>query len=96
MVSRHHNVLGNFQRVGSFLEASSRIYELKVDSVHSDIIRLSSGIRRQNGTKKDFVFEDSIMICDNFCLKLFNLLLKSSMNQLLQSTLVDQVIEIPQ
>lgn len=48
MISRHHNSLRNFPLVGSMLEASSRLYGLKVDCVHSDVLRLSSGIRREN------------------------------------------------
>lgn len=42
----HHKALNNFQIVGSSLEASSKIYGLRVDSVHSDIVRMSSGLGR--------------------------------------------------
>lgn len=48
LVNSHHKSLGSFQLVGSMLEASSQIYGMKVDSVHGDVMRLSTGILRQN------------------------------------------------
>lgn len=47
-VENHHRSLGNFPLVGSVLEASSQIYGFRVDCVHNDIIRLSSGLHREN------------------------------------------------
>lgn len=45
----HHKSLKNFQIVGSSLEATTKIYGLRVDSVHSDIVRMSSGLGRMKG-----------------------------------------------
>lgn len=45
----HHKSLRNFQIVGSTLEATTKIYGLRVDSVHSDIVRMSSGLGRMKG-----------------------------------------------
>lgn len=42
----HHKTLKNFQIVGTTLEATTKIYGLRVDSVHSDIVRMSSGLGR--------------------------------------------------
>lgn len=46
LIAKHHKTLKNFQIVGSTLEATSKIYGLRVDSVHMDIIRMSSGLGR--------------------------------------------------
>ncbi|KAJ6636639.1 hypothetical protein Bhyg_15230 [Pseudolycoriella hygida] len=48
MVQRHHKALGSFQQVGSMLEASSKIYGMRVDSLHDDVFHLHSGLNRQN------------------------------------------------
>lgn len=42
----HHNTLKNFQIIGSTLDATSKIYGLRVDSVHSDVLRMTSGLGR--------------------------------------------------
>lgn len=42
----HHKTLKNFQIVGTTLEATTKIYGLRVDSVHSDIVRMSLGLGR--------------------------------------------------
>ncbi|XP_031637277.1 condensin complex subunit 2 isoform X2 [Contarinia nasturtii] len=46
LLGSHHKTLKNFQIVGSSLEATTKIYGLRVDSVHSDIVRMSSGLGR--------------------------------------------------
>lgn len=47
LMSRHHKALSNFKVAGSSLEASSRVYALRVDSVHSEVLRISSGLNKQ-------------------------------------------------
>ncbi|XP_037024966.1 condensin complex subunit 2-like isoform X1 [Bradysia coprophila] len=47
LVDKHHKTLNSFQVVGSSLEASSKIYGIRVDSVHADVLRMSSGLIRQ-------------------------------------------------
>lgn len=42
----HHKTLKNFQIAGSSLEASTKIYEIRVDAVHSEIQRMSGGLGR--------------------------------------------------
>lgn len=46
LLGSHHKTLKNFQIVGTSLEATTKIYGLRVDSVHSDIVRMSSGLGR--------------------------------------------------
>lgn len=47
----HHKTLKNFQIVGSSLEATTKIYGLRVDSVHSDVVRMSSGLGRMKSKR---------------------------------------------
>ncbi|KAJ6646730.1 Condensin complex subunit 2, partial [Pseudolycoriella hygida] len=47
LIDKHHKTLNSFQVVGSSLEASSKIYGIRVDSVHADVLRMSSGLIRQ-------------------------------------------------
>lgn len=39
--------LREFQVAGSSLEASSKVYSLRVDSIHSDVLRMSAGLNAQ-------------------------------------------------
>lgn len=41
MVANHHRYIRDFKFVSTTLEATSKVYELKVDSVHGDICRLA-------------------------------------------------------
>lgn len=44
LLDRHHKSLSNFKVAGSSLEASSKVYGLRVDSIHNDVLRLSAGL----------------------------------------------------
>lgn len=46
LLSKHHKSASNFQVIGVTLDATSRIYALRVDSVHMDVLRISSGLGR--------------------------------------------------
>lgn len=56
----HHTALKNFQIVGSSLEASTKIYSLRVDSVHSDILRMTSGLGRMRSMFKMYFIIDYV------------------------------------
>ncbi|XP_053670361.1 condensin complex subunit 2 [Anopheles nili] len=47
LMSRHSKTLQNFQVAGSTLEASTKVYGLRVDSVHTDVMRMCSELTRQ-------------------------------------------------
>lgn len=47
LIQKHHKTLQNFQIAGSTLEASTKVYGLRVDSVYNDTIRMSSELSRQ-------------------------------------------------
>ncbi|XP_052872824.1 condensin complex subunit 2 [Anopheles cruzii] len=47
LMSRHSKSMQNFQVAGSTLEASTKVYGLRVDSVHTDVMRMSSELTRQ-------------------------------------------------
>ncbi|XP_011190547.1 condensin complex subunit 2 isoform X1 [Zeugodacus cucurbitae] len=47
LLDRHHKSLNNFKVAGSSLEASSKVYGLRVDSVHTDVLRMSAGLNAQ-------------------------------------------------
>ncbi|XP_049539308.1 condensin complex subunit 2 [Anopheles darlingi] len=47
LISRHSKTLQNFQVAGSTLEASTKVYGLRVDSVHTDVMRMCSELTRQ-------------------------------------------------
>ncbi|XP_049289983.1 condensin complex subunit 2 [Anopheles funestus] len=47
LISRHSKSLQNFQVAGSTLEASTKVYGLRVDSVHTDVMRMCSELTRQ-------------------------------------------------
>lgn len=49
LIDSHHNVLNNFPMVGAALEAAGKIYEYKVDSVHTDVLRMSSTLNGRYG-----------------------------------------------
>uniref|UniRef100_A0A1A9WKC6 Condensin complex subunit 2 n=1 Tax=Glossina brevipalpis TaxID=37001 RepID=A0A1A9WKC6_9MUSC len=44
LLDRHHKSFSNFKVAGSSLEASSKVYSLRVDSIHSDVLRMSAGL----------------------------------------------------
>lgn len=46
LARNHHRTLQNFQIVGSSLEATTKIYGLRVDIVHSEVLRMSAGLGR--------------------------------------------------
>uniref|UniRef100_A0A182QLJ6 Condensin complex subunit 2 n=1 Tax=Anopheles farauti TaxID=69004 RepID=A0A182QLJ6_9DIPT len=47
LMSRHSRSLQSFQVAGSTLEASTKVYGLRVDSVHTDVMRMCSELTRQ-------------------------------------------------
>uniref|UniRef100_A0A182WFA5 Condensin complex subunit 2 n=1 Tax=Anopheles minimus TaxID=112268 RepID=A0A182WFA5_9DIPT len=47
LMARHSKSLQNFQVAGSTLEASTKVYGLRVDSVHNDVMRMFSELTRQ-------------------------------------------------
>lgn len=56
LVKKHHEYVRNFQNVCPALDASAKIYEMRVDSVYTDFIRFSSSTYLR-GTKCITVFE---------------------------------------
>ncbi|KAL7037537.1 hypothetical protein ACKWTF_009266 [Chironomus riparius] len=56
LIKKHHHSLSNFQVAGSTLEASAKVYSLRVDSVYTDVLRMSADLSRQTAkalTKKN-------------------------------------------
>lgn len=47
LLDKHHKEMSNFQMVGSSLEASTRVYALRVDSLHHDTLKMAQGLQRQ-------------------------------------------------
>ncbi|XP_029724434.1 condensin complex subunit 2 [Aedes albopictus] len=58
LMARHSNTLQNFQVAGSTLEASTKVYGLRVDSVHTDVMRMCSELTRQSARAMDNNRED--------------------------------------
>ncbi|XP_065086359.1 condensin complex subunit 2 [Ochlerotatus camptorhynchus] len=58
LMSRHTNATQNFQVAGSTLEASTKVYGLRVDSVHTDVMRMCSELTRQSARGMDNNRED--------------------------------------
>ncbi|XP_055531175.1 condensin complex subunit 2 [Wyeomyia smithii] len=52
LMSRHSS-MQNFQVAGSTLEASTKVYGLRVDSVHTDVMRMCSELTRQSAQAMD-------------------------------------------
>ncbi|XP_058463784.1 condensin complex subunit 2 [Malaya genurostris] len=52
LMSRHSS-MQNFQVAGSTLEASTKVYGLRVDSVHTDVMRMCSELTRQSARAMD-------------------------------------------
>ncbi|XP_063700723.1 condensin complex subunit 2-like [Culicoides brevitarsis] len=48
LVAKHHKSMSNFQTAGSALEASAKIYVLKVDSLHQQALRIASTLTRES------------------------------------------------
>uniref|UniRef100_A0A6P4EAW0 Condensin complex subunit 2 n=1 Tax=Drosophila rhopaloa TaxID=1041015 RepID=A0A6P4EAW0_DRORH len=44
LLEHHHKRIGNFKMAGSSLEASSKVYGLRVDSIYLDAMRISAGL----------------------------------------------------
>lgn len=44
LVGKHHKSMQDFQFVGTTLEASCKIYGLRVDSVHADVMNMAAGL----------------------------------------------------
>uniref|UniRef100_A0A1Q3EZS2 Condensin complex subunit 2 n=1 Tax=Culex tarsalis TaxID=7177 RepID=A0A1Q3EZS2_CULTA len=53
LMARHSSSLQNFQVAGSTLEASTKVYGLRVDSVHTDVMRMCSELTRQSARAMD-------------------------------------------
>lgn len=49
LVHGHRKYVRNFQVVGASIEASSKIYSIRVDYVHDEAVRMSSGLTRMEG-----------------------------------------------
>ncbi|KAM7354244.1 non-SMC condensin I complex subunit H [Cochliomyia hominivorax] len=58
LLERHHKSLNNFKVAGSSLEASSKVYSLRVDSIHSDVLRMSAGLNAQKFKEKSLDEDD--------------------------------------
>ncbi|XP_022231386.2 LOW QUALITY PROTEIN: condensin complex subunit 2 [Drosophila obscura] len=52
LMDRHHKKLSNFKMAGSSLEASSKVYGLRVDSIYIDAMRISAGLSARTLTDK--------------------------------------------
>jgi condensin complex subunit 2 len=48
LIKKHHHSLSNFQVAGSTLEASAKVYSLRVDSVYTDVVRMCNDLARQS------------------------------------------------
>ncbi|XP_033248519.1 condensin complex subunit 2-like [Drosophila miranda] len=44
LMDRHHKQLNNFKMAGYSLEASAKVYNLRVDSIYKDALRISAGL----------------------------------------------------
>lgn len=44
LVRRHHEFVRNFRNIGIWLDATMKVYEIRVDSVCNDVRRLGFGI----------------------------------------------------
>ncbi|XP_054743516.1 condensin complex subunit 2 [Anastrepha obliqua] len=58
LLDRHHKSLNNFKVAGSSLEASSKVYGLRVDSVHTDVLRMSAGLNAQKFADRQVQSDD--------------------------------------
>ncbi|XP_073824026.1 non-SMC condensin I complex subunit H isoform X2 [Musca autumnalis] len=58
LLDRHHKSLNNFKVAGSSLEASSKVYSLRVDSIHTDVLRMSAGLNAQKFNEKQLQNDD--------------------------------------
>ncbi|SPP85963.1 condensin complex subunit 2 [Drosophila guanche] len=52
LMDRHHKKLSNFKMAGTSLEASSKVYGLRVDSIYIDAMRISAGLSARTLTDK--------------------------------------------
>ncbi|GAB0087667.1 Condensin complex subunit 2 [Sergentomyia squamirostris] len=51
LIRKHHESLGNFQKIGSTMEASAKLWGLRVDSTHEKTMRLNSGLGHRKTTR---------------------------------------------
>ncbi|XP_004533908.1 condensin complex subunit 2 [Ceratitis capitata] len=58
LLDRHHKSMNNFKVAGSSLEASSKVYGLRVDSVHTDVLRMSAGLNAQKFNERQAQNDD--------------------------------------
>ena len=58
LLDRHHKSLNNFKVAGSSLEASSKVYGLRVDSIHNDVLRMSAGLNAQKFAGRNLDADD--------------------------------------
>ncbi|XP_043064740.1 condensin complex subunit 2 [Drosophila ficusphila] len=52
LLDHHHKRMSNFKIAGSSLEASSKVYGLRVDSIYLDAMRISAGLSARTLTDK--------------------------------------------
>ncbi|XP_016961703.1 condensin complex subunit 2-like [Drosophila biarmipes] len=52
LLEDHHKRMSNFRLAGSSLEASSKVYGLRVDSIYMDAMRISAGLSARTLTDK--------------------------------------------
>ncbi|XP_055903543.1 condensin complex subunit 2 [Eupeodes corollae] len=52
LMDKHHKSMNNFKVAGSSLEASSKVYGLRVDSIHTDVLRMSAGLNAHKYSNK--------------------------------------------
>ncbi|XP_058836240.1 condensin complex subunit 2 [Topomyia yanbarensis] len=55
-----HSSMQNFQVAGSTLEASTKVYGLRVDSIHTDVMRMCSELTRQSARAMDNNREEEV------------------------------------
>uniref|UniRef100_A0A1A9UDM5 Condensin complex subunit 2 n=1 Tax=Glossina austeni TaxID=7395 RepID=A0A1A9UDM5_GLOAU len=48
LLDEDHKTVNNFEEIANLLEATSKIYSLRVDSIHSDVLRMSAALNAQN------------------------------------------------
>ncbi|XP_037959268.1 condensin complex subunit 2-like [Teleopsis dalmanni] len=53
LLERHQNFLNNFRVACPSLEASSRVYGLRVDSIYGDVMRISAGLAAKKFSSKN-------------------------------------------
>uniref|UniRef100_A0A1A9ZP43 Condensin complex subunit 2 n=1 Tax=Glossina pallidipes TaxID=7398 RepID=A0A1A9ZP43_GLOPL len=51
LLDEDHKTVNNFEEIANLLEASSKIYSLRVDSIHSYVLRMSAALNNESRIK---------------------------------------------